>query len=96
VLNVNTSDDGVRPTKIEEVLGRQFFWSIPYDRSVRQGGQVGKPAVLSAPSSPGAKSLTELGEVLTGAKPIEQPRRSAFERLFRRDTSAAETTKGVG
>jgi pilus assembly protein CpaE len=97
VLNINSSDDGVRPARIEEVLGRQFFWSIPYDRAVRQGGQVGKPAVLAAPAAAGSKSLIELAQVLTGAKPVEPVRRSPLGRLFRKDTApAAETTNGVG
>jgi pilus assembly protein CpaE len=67
MLNVTSSDDGVRPAKIESVLGKQFFWAIPYDRQLRLGGQVGKPAVLSSPESKGAKSIIELAEALTGA-----------------------------
>jgi pilus assembly protein CpaE len=62
VLNVNSSDDGVRPAKIEDVLKRQFFWSIPYDRAIRTGAQVGNPAVLSNPGGPGARTLIELAQ----------------------------------
>lgn len=66
MLNVTHSDDGVRFAKIEDVLGRRFFWQIPYDRQVRLGGQVGRPAVLSDPGSRGAKSLHELARALMG------------------------------
>jgi pilus assembly protein CpaE len=66
MLNVTHSDDGVRPAKIEDVLGRRFFWHVPYDRQVRLGGQVGRPAVLSDPGSRGAKSLHELARALMG------------------------------
>ena len=38
MLNIISSEDGIRPAKIEAVLNRQFFWSIPYDRQVRLGG----------------------------------------------------------
>lgn len=66
VLNVISSDDGVRPSKIEAVLGREFFWHVPYDRHVRTGAQVGKPVVISNPDSAGARSLGELAQSLMG------------------------------
>ncbi|HEU4758364.1 MAG TPA: AAA family ATPase, partial [Dehalococcoidia bacterium] len=53
MLNVITAEDGVRPSKIEAALGRQFFWLVPYDRIVRLGTQVGRPAVITSPDSPG-------------------------------------------
>lgn len=84
VLNVTTSDDGVRPVKIEEVLKRQFFWAIPYDRRVRMGTQVGNPAMLAAPDSPGAKTILQLGQALTGAAPTEPVKPATVRGLFRR------------
>jgi pilus assembly protein CpaE len=73
VLNITTSDDGVRPAKIEEVLKRQFFWTIPYDRQVRAGAQVGNPAVMASPDSNGSKTLLQLAQALTGTGPGEAP-----------------------
>ncbi|MCH8051545.1 MAG: AAA family ATPase [Chloroflexi bacterium] len=67
VLNVTSSEDGVRPAKIEEVLKREFFWTVPYDNRVRVGSQIGKPAVLASPDSPGSKSLMELAKAVTGS-----------------------------
>ncbi len=84
MLNVISSDDGVRPAKIEEVLGRQFFWSVPYDREVRLGGQVGKPATASHAECRGARSIIELAQALmgTGARPA--PKTSTLRRLLPR------------
>lgn len=90
VLNTTTSDDGVRPGKIEDVLKRQFFWQVPYDRQVRAGGQVGKPAVLTSPESTGARTIIQLAEALTGAKQIETAKPAGINRLFRRRPSAPE------
>ena len=69
VLNVTSSDDGVRPAKIEEVLKREFFWTVPYDNRVRVGSQIGKPAILASPNSPGSKSLLQLAQAVTGGDP---------------------------
>src|SRR5574341_1571789 len=88
VLNVNSSDDGLRPARIESVLKRQFFWSIPYDRAVRTGGQVGNPAVLANPSGAGARSLIKLAQALTGAGPVEAPRQAKGIGLFKRRSEA--------
>jgi pilus assembly protein CpaE len=93
MLNVVSADDGVRPAKIEEVLGRKFFWSLPYDREVRSGGQVGKPVVIKNPGSAAAASLIELARALTGATPTRvarssSPVRRLFTRFNRGDTPA--------
>src|SRR3990172_2299573 len=83
MLNVTSSDDGVRPSRIEEVLGREFFWSIPYDRQVRMGGQVGKPAVISSPEARGSKSIMELAQALIGGgTPKPAPKQSPLRRMF--------------
>ena len=95
VLNVTNSDDGVRPAKIEEVLKRKFFWSIPYDRQVRTGAQIGTPAVAGTPDCAGAKALSQLARAVTGGRdqsqaspPTDRPRRGW---LFRkRDESPKE------
>lgn len=90
VLNVTSSDDGVRPAKIEQVLKRQFFWTIPYDRRIRIGAQVGNPAVHGAPDSAGAKIIVQLGEALTGATRSEQSKESPVGRLFKRKERPSE------
>jgi MinD-like ATPase involved in chromosome partitioning or flagellar assembly len=97
VLNVNSSDDGVRPAKIEEVLGRQFFWSIPYDKEVRTGAQIGIPAILGSPGSPGAKALLQLAGAVTGGAPETRPEKKDRKMWpFRRggDVSATRPAEG--
>jgi len=83
MLNVTSIDDGVRPSKIEEVLGRQFFWLIPYDRQLRLGGQIGKPVVTTHRDSRGAQSIIQLGQALMGVGPKTNGRvTSPLRRLF--------------
>ena len=100
MLNIISSEDGIRPAKIEGVLNRQFFWSIPYDRQVRLGGQVGRPAVLSHPESRGAKSIIDLAQVLMGTGAgAKQPAKSSSLRskLFAKrggETAAAPAAEG--
>ncbi|MCH8815829.1 MAG: AAA family ATPase [Chloroflexi bacterium] len=94
MLNVVSADDGVRPVKIEEVLGRKFFWSLPYDREVRMGGQIGRPVVAANPNSDGARSLIDLARSLTGAAPARAvkkstPVRRLLNRFTRGGTAAA-------
>jgi Flp pilus assembly CpaE family ATPase len=88
VLNITSADDGVRPAKIEEVLKRQFFWTVPYDRQVRAGAQVGNPAVLGSPECNGAKVVIQMAEALTGATQVQMSKTSGFGRLFHRRENA--------
>jgi pilus assembly protein CpaE len=97
MLNVTSADDGVRPAKIEEVLGQKFFWTLPYDREVRMGGQIGRPIVADKPNSSAATSLIELAGALTGATPSRSnsdgsPVRRWFKKLAR--DNAAPTNGG--
>jgi MinD-like ATPase involved in chromosome partitioning or flagellar assembly len=100
MLNIISPDDTVRAAKIEEVLGRRFFWSIPYDRQVRLDGQVGRPAVLSHPESRGAKSITELAQALMGSGTAVKPagtKQVPLRRLFTRrggEASSAPAAEG--
>ena len=89
MLNVVSPDDAVRQSKIEEVLGREFFWSLPYDRELRIGAQVGKPVVSANPNSTGAQSLIDLARSLTGASPARAAKKSSspVRRLISRLTS---------
>ncbi len=99
MLNVISPDDGVRPAKIEEVLGHKFFWSLPYDRELRMGGQVGRPVVSENPNSAGALSLIDLARSLTGAAPARAAKKpsSPVRRLISRftgDNAAAAAVEG--
>jgi len=95
VLSVVSADDGMRPGKIEQALGRQFFWHVPYDRELRMGTQTGQPGVTGDPSRAGGQRIMDLGQVLVGiarkSKPKSTPNRQRlFSRFFRPAASPAE------
>lgn len=76
--------DGVRPQTIEEVLQREAFWQIPFDKKVRYGSQVGEPAVIGNPKAPGARSLVDLAKTVAGVKPQRRRILSRFGRSPRK------------
>lgn len=92
ILNVTSSDDTVRPSKIEEVLKRTFFWTVPYDKQVRAGAQIGNPAVLSAPDSVGSRAITALAQAMTGgaSNPEQQQPKTKRSWLFGRRAEESE------
>jgi MinD-like ATPase involved in chromosome partitioning or flagellar assembly len=67
VMNAVSPDDGVAPTVVEEALQRDVFWTVPYDKKVRQSTHLGQPAVITAPNSAAARSLSELARSIAGA-----------------------------
>ncbi len=72
ITNDLATRDGVRATTIEEVLGHEVFWQVPFDQKVRRDSQIGEPAVLKHPSSAGARNLTDLARTVVGIKPARQ------------------------
>ena len=89
MVNDLATRDGVRGSTIEEALGHEVFWRVPFDQRVREGAQMGEPAVLGHPSAPGARNLTDLARTVVG---IRRPRQGLLERLglFRRRAPAKE------
>jgi MinD-like ATPase involved in chromosome partitioning or flagellar assembly/FixJ family two-component response regulator len=69
VMNAVSPDDGVAPAVVQEALQRDVFWLVPYDKKVRQSTHLGQPAVITAPNSVAARSLTDLARAITGAGP---------------------------
>ena len=53
------------------MLGRDVFWSIPYDRNISTSTQLGMPVVVAKPTTKAAESLVELAFVLSGVR--QQP-----------------------
>jgi ATP-binding protein involved in chromosome partitioning len=49
--------------RVSERMGVDFLAEIPLDVSVREGGDVGQPAVVSRPDSPAAVALVKLAQV---------------------------------
>ena len=80
VLNTASPEIEVHPASIEEALGRQIFWTIPYDRLLRRGAQLGQAVVHTNPQSPAAGNLTELALVLSGTGGPPEPRNDGLLR----------------
>jgi len=79
VLNASSPDDEIRAQTVQEVLQRDVFWQLPYDKRVRQGTHFGQPIVISAPNSVVARSFVDLATVIAGGRPRgEAPRGGAL------------------
>ncbi len=95
VLNVSSADSDVRPSSVEEALGRPIFWSVPYDRRLRRAAQLGQPLVDAEPRSPAAASLRELAGLLTGAIPAPARNGARFKLFGRGPDRQAEPRLAV-
>ena len=85
VLNVISAEDGLRPKRIEEVLKRAFFWSVPYDPAVRMSAQIGAPVVSERAESLGARAFVELAQALIGGTSATvEVKQRPFQRLLKR------------
>jgi pilus assembly protein CpaE len=80
VLNLAFPEVEVRPSSIEDALGRQIFWTIPYDKLLRRTGQLGQSLVEAHPYSPAARNITDLARTLAGL-PVSS-NESLFGRVF--------------
>lgn len=74
VMNATAPDDGVRPSVVAEALKRDVFWTVPYDKKIRQSTHLGQPIVVTAPNSPAARSLADLATTIAGGR-IEKGKR---------------------
>jgi pilus assembly protein CpaE len=93
VLNASSADDSVRTQTVQDVLQKDVFWQVPYDKRVRQGTHFGQPIVLSAPQSVAARSLIDLAAVISGARAKNGHKRSGgMKWLASSKTVKAETT----
>jgi MinD-like ATPase involved in chromosome partitioning or flagellar assembly len=50
------------------MLGREVFWSIPYDRNISTATQLGMPVVLAKPQSKASESIVEMAFALSGVR----------------------------
>ncbi len=93
VMNAISPDDGVRVGVIQDALQRDVFWSIPYDKKVRQSTHLGQPIVITAPQSTAAKSLTDLAKIVAGGRLDKKNKvQSGFK--WRHDAARAEAQNG--
>jgi pilus assembly protein CpaE len=66
VINSTNEATNVQPQEVKRMLGRDVFWSIPYDRNISTSTQLGMPVVVAKPTSKAAESMVELAHVLSG------------------------------
>ncbi len=72
VINATNEASNVQPQEVRRMLGREVFWSIPYDRNISTSTQLGMPVVVTKPNAKASESLTELAYVLSGVRQQQQ------------------------
>jgi pilus assembly protein CpaE len=99
VINATNEASNVQPQEIKRMLGRDVFWSVPYDRNISTATQLGMPVVVAKPQSKAAESLIEMAYALSGVKhqqaqkPKEATAKSGF---LSRILGGPEEKTGVG
>ena len=73
VINSTNEATNVQPQEVKRMLGRDVFWSIPYDRNISTSTQLGMPVVVAKPTTKAAESLVELAFVLSGVRRQQAP-----------------------
>ncbi|MCI0833117.1 MAG: hypothetical protein J4N72_10810, partial [Chloroflexi bacterium] len=73
VINATNEDTNVQPHEVKRMLGREVFWSIPYDRNISTATQLGMPIVLAKPQSKASVSMVEMSFALSGVRQQKPP-----------------------
>lgn len=68
VINSTNEASNVQPQEVKRMLGREVFWSVPYDRNISTATQLGMPVVLAKPQSKASESLVEMAFALSGVR----------------------------
>jgi pilus assembly protein CpaE len=74
VINATNEATNVQPAEVKRMLGRDVFWSIPYDRNISTATQLGMPVVVAKPQSRASESIVEMAQALSGVKQQQQQR----------------------
>ena len=72
VINATNEATNVQPAEVKRMLGRDVFWSIPYDRNISASNQLGMPVVVAKPTSKASESLVQLAFALSGVHENQQ------------------------
>ena len=77
---INHTSDAHSDTRVDirRVLGKELFWTIPYDRNIIQTTQLGTPIVAAKPRAKASQSFIELAYAIGGIR--SQPK-GMLERL---------------
>jgi pilus assembly protein CpaE len=68
VINSTNEASNVQPQEVKRMLGRDVFWSIPYDRNISAATQLGMPVVVAKPQSRASESIVEMAFALSGVR----------------------------
>jgi pilus assembly protein CpaE len=68
VINATNEASNVQPQEVKRMLGRDVFWSIPYDRNISTATQLGMPVVVAKPQSKASESITEMAYAMSGVR----------------------------
>jgi pilus assembly protein CpaE len=88
VINATNESTNVQPQEVKRMLGRDVFWSVPYDRNISTATQLGMPVVVAKPQSRAAESLVEMAYAVSGVrqqrgqKPKEPQKSGFFSRIL--------------
>lgn len=93
IVNDATGVSSLVESDVSRVLGRDVFWSIPYDDEIGSSLQLGTPVVIDKPSSPVSRCIVEIASEFAGVQ-LAYPgldgdvdidaARSILRRLFKR------------
>jgi len=72
VINATNEATNVQPQDVKRMLGRDVFWSIPYDRNISTATQLGMPVVVAKPQSKAAESMVQMAFALSGVRQQQQ------------------------
>ena len=72
VINATNEASNVQPQEVKRMLGREVFWSIPYDRNISTSTQLGMPVVVTKPNAKASESLIEMAYALSGVRQQQQ------------------------
>ena len=82
VINSTNEATNVQPQEVKRMLGRDVFWSIPYDRNISTSTQLRMPVVVAKPTTKAAESLVELAFVLSGVRQQAPQQQKQAKGLF--------------
>jgi pilus assembly protein CpaE len=74
VINSTNEASNVQPQEVKRMLGRDVFWSIPYDRNISTATQLGMPVVVAKPQSRASESIVEMAYALSGVRQGKTPK----------------------
>jgi len=88
VINSTNEASIVEPQEVSRMLGREVFWTIPYDRNISAATQLGMPVVVTKPQSRASESIVSMAYALSGVRQqqdqerIEPSKGSLFSRFL--------------